>query len=66
MAGPVLVGALQLTVRLVWDAAVTAGIAGLPGASVSSSVTFTATATVSVPPLPSLACTVMDRVAASS
>ena len=58
MAGPVFVGAVQVTSRLVVDpaVAVTEGAAGRPGGS-STSVTVIVTVTVSVPPLPSSALT---------
>ena len=58
MAGPVFVGAVQVTSRLVVDPAVadTVGAAGRPGGS-STSVTVIVTVTVSVPPLPSSALT---------
>ena len=58
MAGPVFVGAVQLTSRLVFDPAVadTVGAAGMPGGS-STSVTVIVTVMVSVPPLPSSALT---------
>ena len=59
MAGPVLAGAVQLTVRLLLDAAVSLGAPGLPGGS-STSATLTVTATVSVPSLPSSAFTVRE------
>ena len=61
----VVVGALHVTVRLVVELAVTAGAAGLPGGSLTL-FTVTVTATLPVPPLPSLAVTVMLRVAPSS
>ena len=58
MSGPVFVGAVQPTSRLVVDPEVadTEGAAGRPGAS-STSVTVIVTVTVSVPPLPSSALT---------
>ena len=58
MAGPVFVGAVQLTSRLVLDpaVAVTEGAAGRPGGSFTS-VTVIVTVTVSVPPLLSSALT---------
>ena len=60
-----MVGARQVTVRLVVELAATAGAAGLPGGSLTLS-TVTVTASLSVPPLPSLAVTVRLRVAPSS
>ena len=57
MAGPVFVGAVQLTSRLVVDPpSVTEGAAGTPGGSFTS-VTVIVTVTVSVPPLLSSALT---------
>ena len=58
MAGPVLVGALQLTVKLVFDPEVpdTEGAAGVPGGSLTS-VMVIVTVMVSVPLLPSSALT---------
>ena len=48
MAGPALAGAVQLTLRLVADAADTAGAAGWPGASPPTSVTVTVIVCVAV------------------
>ena len=58
MAGPVFVGAVQVTSRLVVDPAVATPRAppGCPGGSFTS-VTVIVTVTVSVPPLPSSALT---------
>ena len=56
MSGPLLAGAVQVTFKLVSDTAVTLGRAGRPGVS-TISVMVTSTDTVSVPPLPSSACT---------
>ena len=62
IAGPALDGADQFTVRLVADAADTAGAAGLPGASVFTSVTVTVIVCVAVftrpaAPLVAVTCT---------
>ena len=48
MAGPSLSGIVQLTVRLVTDAADTHGASGLPGASRPTSLTVTVIACVAV------------------
>ena len=48
IAGPALVGADQFTERLDTDAAATVGAAGLPGASVFTSVTVTVIVCVAV------------------
>ena len=61
ISGPSLSGARQVTFRLDTDAADTDGASGAPGASVSSSITVTVIAWVSVcsrSPVPLLACTV--------
>ena len=60
MAGPALAGADQFTVRLVTEAADTFGAAGVPGFSVSSSVTVTVIVCVAVftrVSVPLVACT---------
>ena len=61
MAGPVLSGAVQVTLRLVADAADTSGSPGLPGASPPTSATVTVivcSAVFSRSPLPLVASTV--------
>ena len=58
IAGPVLAGSDQPTVRLVSEEAVAVGASGTEGGS-SRSVTFTVMATLSDRP-PSLACTVKE------
>ena len=61
IAGPAFDGADQFTVSLDTDAAVTVGAAGLPGASVLTSVTVTVIVCVAVfsrSPVPLVASTV--------
>ena len=61
ISGPALSGAVQVTVRLVTDAASTDGASGAEGASVSSSVTVTVIVCVAVcsrSPVPLVAWTV--------
>ena len=61
MGGPALDGADQFTLRLVADPADTVGAPGLPGASVSTSVTVTVivwSAVMIRVPVPLVACTV--------
>ena len=62
---PVLSGAVQLTLRLVVEAAVTVTFVGGSGGS-ATSVTFTVTVTLSAPPFPSLAVTVTVYCACAS
>ena len=61
MSGPVFAGAVQVTIRLLFDPGLadTEGGAGTPGGS-STSVTVIVTAMVSVPSLPSSALTVTE------
>ena len=60
MGGPGLLGASQLTCRLVLEAAVTVGAVGVSGASPSTSVTLMVMLTASLPPLPSITRTVTE------